>query len=94
MSMRYPDEYAAAQRPFRRGGPEPGEIEIIGVEFTIRKPNGEVEELRMFATPDLIIPRVRSGPGAGYGGVYQPRITFHTNIGDYTLEDLNGRCPW
>lgn len=76
--------------PYRRGGPEADEIEIIGVEFTIRKPNGEVEELRMFDTSGLIIPRARLG-----GQVLVPRITFHTNLGDYTIGDNHyGSCPW
>lgn len=79
--------------PFKRNGPAADEIEIIGVEFTIRKPNGIIEELAMFATPGMIIPRAMT-PGGGYQE-YEPRITFHTNIGDFTITSRTGNnCPW
>lgn len=77
---------------FKRNGPTADEIEIIGIEFTIQRPDSSrVEELEMFRTAGLIIPRMRTVNG-GYGwGNYTPRITFHTNDGDFTI---SGIAPW
>lgn len=72
----------------KRDGPTREEIEIIGIEFTIDTPNGENVELAMFST-SIIIPRTFR-----YGG-YNPRITFHTSIGDLTLDTRNiPACYW
>lgn len=67
-------------------------IQIIGIEFTIRQPDGRRQELAMFSPQGLIIPRQHS---RSYGyGFYRPAITFHSTDGDFTMEDFNGQCPW
>lgn len=72
----------------KKNGPNEDEIEIIGIEFTIDTPNGSNVELAMFST-SIIIPR------QGRYGDYNPKITFHTSMGDYTLNARNpGYCPW
>ena len=72
----------------KRGGPTINEIEIIGLEFALRMPNGQEVELQMFPA-SIIFPRSR-------GGLYIPRLTFHTSIGDYTMQsnNMNSYCPW
>ena len=79
---------SVARPLLKRNGPNEDEVEIIGIEFTIDTPNGTNVELAMFST-SIIIPRQR------YGG-YNPRITFHTSAGDYTMDMRrpNGYCPW
>ena len=73
-------------------GLEDNEIQVIGLEFTVRTYQRGVQELAMFSPQGLIIPRIRSNyPG---GDRYVPKITFHTTDGDFNLEDYNGACPW
>lgn len=73
----------------KRNGPNDDEIEIIGIEFTIDTPYGRNVELQMFET-SIIIPR------SGMLNGYNPRITFHTSDGDFTLDNRRGiqYCPW
>lgn len=74
----------------RKNGPNEDEIEIIGLEFTIDTPDGRNVELAMFST-SIIIPR---NMARSYGG-YRPQVTFHTSMGDFTLNMSNqGYCPW
>ena len=71
------------------------ELRIIGVEFNIVHPDNRVSEMGMFVPNGngLVIPRVVSA-NHWYGGRYRPQITFHSTVGDYTLYDVNGGCPW
>lgn len=68
-------------------------IKIIGIEFTVTTMNGYNQELGMF-TPNLLIARARTKSPYGSGQAYQPKITFHTTDGDFTIQDDNWRCPW
>lgn len=74
-------------------GLDDGELQIIGVEFTVISYRGR-QELAMFSPNGLIIPRLRSAPDGGHGDLYRPNITFHTTDGDYTIGQYDGNCPW
>lgn len=67
-------------------------LRIIGAEFTIDLANGTNEEMEMFVPHGLLLVP-RSYP---HGGLMQPKITFHTTIGDYSIGGRNNGqyCPW
>lgn len=73
------------------------QLRIIGVEFNIREPDGRLHEMAMFVPngTGLILPRLVSGRdfySPGYE--YRPLITFHSTVGDYTIGQNSGACPW
>lgn len=84
--------YPQARRNWVKGIDDK-EIQIIGIEFTMRDSSGQNQEIAMFSPQGLIIPRLNTIPPYGHFR-YQPKITFHTTDGDYAIEDYNGRCPW
>lgn len=72
-------------------------IRIIGVEFNLQLPAGQVQEMAMFVPNGvgLVIPRARRADGyVDSTRLYRPLITFHTTDGDHTIGRYDNPPFW